>query len=581
MDGWIDSMSYLVFARKYRPQTFDAVVGQEHVTRTLVNAIDAGRVAHALLFTGPRGTGKTTVARILAKAMNCVQGPTATPCNTCRSCTEISGGHAADVFEIDGASNNSVDQVRELRENLKYMPAHSRNKIYIIDEVHMLSLAAFNALLKTLEEPPPHVLFMFATTEAHKIPVTILSRCQRHDLRRIDTIAIVDQMRRICDQEGVAIDDSGLTLVAQEAAGSMRDGLSLLDHVLTCADGTVSAELVSDLLGAAESRHLFDLADAVFSRDIQLVLEKVDTVWRLGLEMKRFYADLVVHFHQLLLVSLGDRTRQLIDLPTQVVDRMKSQVAQVPQPFLVQLLDLLFQAEPSIKLSSQPRLAMEMVFLKLFQTPPALAIETLIDRLDQLRASGGVPSPSTGRRPRAAIPATPMPMTAAASPPAQAAVSPQRVAPSIPEPTAAREPTAAEPSTAAAPEGREGQGPVDHDRLWDSAIRQVEQEKPSLAPLLKRCRMKQPNDAVLELEVSGNDFDFKSVQKHQNFLENMFSTLVGQPVQVRVTVNTQEAAGKQIEKQQVDHLKQSALSHPMVMEALELFGGKVVDVKVT
>jgi DNA polymerase III subunit gamma/tau len=560
-------MSYLVFARKYRPQTFDAVVGQEHVTRTLVNAIDAGRVAHALLFTGPRGTGKTTVARIMAKAMNCVQGPTATPCNICRSCTEISGGHAADVFEIDGASNNSVDQVRELRENLKYMPAHSRNKIYIIDEVHMLSLAAFNALLKTLEEPPPHVLFMFATTEAHKIPVTILSRCQRHDLRRIDTTAIVDQMRRICDQEGVAIDDAGLTLVAQEAAGSMRDGLSLLDHVLTCADGTVSAELVSDLLGAAESRHLFDLAEAVFSRDIQLVLEKIDTVWRLGLEMKRFYADLVVHFHQLLLVSLGDRTRQLIDLPAQVVDRMKSQVARVPQPFLVQLLDLLFQAEPSIKLSSQPRLAMEMVFLKLFQTPPALAIETLIDRLDQLRASGGVPAPSTARRPRAT------PMTATPSPPADD--SPPAQIPAAPAP----EPAAMEPSSVLAPEVR--QGPVDHDRLWDTAIRQVEQEKPSLAPLLKRCRMKHLDDRLFELEVSGNDFDFKSVRKHHDFLETLFSTLVGQPVQVRVAANAQEATEKQAEKQQADHLKHSALSHPMVMEALELFGGKVVDVKVT
>ncbi len=575
-------MSYLVLARKYRPQTFDGVVGQEHVTRTLVNAIDAGRVAHALLFAGPRGTGKTTVARILAKAMNCVQGPTATPCNVCRSCTEISSGHAADVFEIDGASNNSVDQVRELRENLKYMPAHSRNKIYIIDEVHMLSLAAFNALLKTLEEPPPHVLFMFATTEAHKIPVTILSRCQRHDLRRIDTIAIIDQMRHICDQEGVAIDDAGLTLVAQEAAGSMRDGLSLLDHVLACADGPVSAELVSDLLGAAESRHLFDLAEAVFSRDIQLVLEKIDTVWRLGLEMKRFYADLVVHFHQLLLVSLGDRTRQLIDLPAQAVDRMKSQVAPVSQPFLVQLLDLLFQAEPSIKLSSQPRLAMEMVFLKLFQTPPALAIETLIDRLDQLRATGGVSSPSRAPRPRAASRAKPM--SENASPLPEAAAPTQMPAAPTPEtetPAAAPTPNPAAmgPCTPEASEGR--QGPVDHDRLWDAAIRQVEQEKPSLAPLLKRCRMKHLDESRFELEVSGNDFAFNSVQKHHAFLENLFSDLAGQALQVRLVADTRETTAKQVEKQQADHLKQNALSHPMVMEALELFGGKVVDVKVT
>ena len=180
-------MSYLVLARKYRPQTFEEVVGQAHVTRTLANAIETRRVAHAILFSGPRGTGKTTVARILAKAMNCSEGPTATPCNQCQSCREITSGNAADVFEIDGASNNSVDQVRELRENLQYMPVHSRHKIYIIDEVHMLSLAAFNALLKTLEEPPSHVMFMFATTEPQKIPITILSRCQRHDLRRIDT----------------------------------------------------------------------------------------------------------------------------------------------------------------------------------------------------------------------------------------------------------------------------------------------------------------------------------------------------------------------------------------------------------
>ena len=191
-------MSYLVLARKYRPQTFDQVVQQEHVTRTLANAISTGRVAHAILFSGPRGTGKTTVARILAKAMNCKSGPAPVPCNTCRSCREITGGRSVDVYEIDGASNNSVDQVRELRENVKYMPAHSRYKIYIIDEVHMLSTAAFNALLKTLEEPPPHVLFMFATTEPRKIPITILSRCQRHDFGLIGVDSIARHMEMIC-----------------------------------------------------------------------------------------------------------------------------------------------------------------------------------------------------------------------------------------------------------------------------------------------------------------------------------------------------------------------------------------------
>ena len=547
-------MSYLVFARKYRPQTFDAVVQQTHVTRTLINAIDAGRVAHAMLFAGPRGTGKTTVARILAKAMNCAQGPTASPCNACRSCQEITSGHAADVFEIDGASNNSVDQVRELRENLKYMPAHSRYKIYIIDEVHMLSLAAFNALLKTLEEPPAHVLFMFATTEPHKIPVTILSRCQRHDLRRIDMAAVLNQMRGICDREGVDIDDPSLSLIAQEAGGSMRDALSLLDHVLACADGPVTADLVADLLGAAERKHLFDLSAAVFSRDIQSVLEKIDTVWRSGLEMKRFYADLVSHFHHLLLVAMGDRTSQLVDLPAHEIDRMKAQVKQVPELFLVQVLDLIFQAEPSIKLSTQPKLAMEMVFLKLFQTPPALPIDTLIERLDQLRGSG--PADRQGQ----------------AGEPRGREASPPEGPPGV----------ETAPTGTAATDAPGGQStPVDDAQLWDRAIRRVEQEKPSLAAVLKRCRIKTIGDDRLELEVTGNDFAFKNIQKHQSSLENMFGSLSGRPLRLALVADTREADAKQVEKEEIDRLKQKALSHPVVMKAVALFDGKVVDVKVT
>ncbi|MBL0713757.1 MAG: DNA polymerase III subunit gamma/tau [Desulfosarcina sp.] len=227
-------MGYLVLARKYRPQSFEEVVGQVHVTQTLANAIRHQRVAHAILFSGPRGTGKTSVARILAKAMNCMQGATPSPCNQCRSCIEITNGSAADVFEIDGASNNSVDQVRELRENVKYMPAYSPHKIYIIDEVHMLSTAAFNALLKTLEEPPPHVIFLFATTEAHKIPITILSRCQRYDFRRVDFDKLVGHMARLCQKEDIVLPEESLATIAREAGGSIRDALSLLDQVMTC-----------------------------------------------------------------------------------------------------------------------------------------------------------------------------------------------------------------------------------------------------------------------------------------------------------------------------------------------------------
>ena len=260
-------MSYLVLARKYRPQTFEEVIDQDHVNRTLINAIASDRVAHAVLFAGPRGTGKTTVARILAKAMNCHRGPAATPCNRCRSCNDITAGSAVDVFEIDGASNNSVDQVRELRDNVKYMPAQSAYKIYIIDEVHMLSIPAFNALLKTLEEPPAHIKFFFATTEPNKIPITILSRCQRHDFKRIKIESMTTHMQAICEKENFRISPENLAIIARETGGSMRDALSLLDQVITCADGPVDDKQVMDLLGIIDRQMIFEMAAAIFGGD--------------------------------------------------------------------------------------------------------------------------------------------------------------------------------------------------------------------------------------------------------------------------------------------------------------------------
>jgi DNA polymerase-3 subunit gamma/tau len=546
-------MSYLVFARKYRPQGFEQVVEQDHVTRTLMNAIAAGRVSHAILFTGPRGTGKTTVARILAKAMNCAQGPTPTPCNSCRSCVEITEGHAADVFEIDGASNNSVDQVRELRENLKYMPSHSRYKIYIIDEVHMLSLAAFNALLKTLEEPPAHVLFIFATTEAQKIPVTILSRCQRHDLRRMDLSAIVAQMARICEQEGVSIAEESLTLIAREAGGSMRDALSLLDHVLACAEGPVTDALVAELLGAAEQKHLFDMSAALLARDIRQVLEKVDDVWRQGLEMKRFYADLVAHFHHLMMVKLGERAGRLVDLPSHAVQQMQAQVRDIPDSYLIQVLDQLFSAEPSIKFSSQPKLALEMVFLKVFHATPLLPIDRLIERLDHLRAS-----------------------TVAQGPPPDHGKSSMAIAPA----EAKGESASPGDIEKLEPPRRQETVTLQGAALWDQLLRRVGEEKPSLLGFLQKCHCRGIRGAQLDIEVHGNEFIFNSIQKHARFLDEVCGQLAGgRPITIALTAQLEDNGVKQKEKQKAESLKQKALSHPRVMETIELFDGKIIDVK--
>ena len=334
-------MSYLVLARKYRPQTFDEVVCQEHVTQTLTNAIGMGRVPHAVLFCGPRGTGKTTVARILAKAMNCIEGPTKSPCNTCGSCVEITQGNAVDVFEIDGASNNSVEQIRELRENIKYMPAHCRYKIYIIDEVHMLSTAAFNALLKTLEEPPPHILFIFATTEPHKIPLTILSRCQRHDFKRVDSRSIAGHLKTLCFKEGFNIDEESLHTLSREAGGSMRDALSLLDQVIACSEGRLGTEQVMDILGIIDHRRLFDISNAIFQDDIPKVLDILDEIYDRGHDVKKLYSDILAHFRNLIVVKMGKSVEKLVDLPRHEIDLIQEQIGSVPATYLNQILDFL------------------------------------------------------------------------------------------------------------------------------------------------------------------------------------------------------------------------------------------------
>jgi DNA polymerase-3 subunit gamma/tau len=552
-------MSYIVFARKYRPQVFDQVVGQTHVTRTLANAIGADRVAHAILLSGPRGTGKTTIARIMAKAMNCAEGPTSEPCNRCQSCKEITNGHAADVFEVDGASNNSVEQVRELRENLKYLPVHSRFKIYIIDEVHMLSLAAFNALLKTLEEPPPHIMFMFATTESHKIPITILSRCQRHDLRRIDAQAIGMQLTQICDKEQARIDEEGLALIAKEAAGSMRDGLSLLDHILSCTQGPVTTQRISELLGVVERKHLFDFSGAVFARDIQAVLEKIDAAWRHGYEIKRFYGDLVAHFHQLSVVKIGPQADQLVDLPQHEIDQMKTQVADVPQSYLLQIFDQLFQAEPSIKLSSHPKLALEMIFLKLFQTAPALPIDALIKKIDQLRSD--MPKNSLRHeQPQLIDRPSAMPVS---NDPASSAVGGISQEENSSRPKAAQTPNA-----------------MDIDAVWQKVQSEIAEKKPSLAAHLQNCAPLSMVDGRLKLEVKGNAFTLKNIKKQLTILEQVCSRATGNDMHIKLVENIEDAQSKNQLKKKTGRLKQDALSHPLVMEALEVFDGRVIDIKI-
>ena len=393
-------MSYLVIARKWRPQSFADIVGQEHITRTLQNAIRAKRIAHAFLFTGVRGVGKTTAARILAKALNCEQGPTPIPCNQCTHCEEIAQGRSIDVLEIDGASNRGIDEIRQIIENVRYQPAKCRFKIYIIDEVHQVTKDAFNALLKTLEEPPPSVKFILATTEPHRLPATILSRCQRYDFRRIQLREIVQRLSAIAKDEAVDITEGALVLLAREADGSMRDAQSLLEQVLAFGAPSdnrqarirIDESLLHEVLGLAERQVLYQISAAVLQADAKECLELVTRVYNQGCDLGRITRDLVEHFRNLVVAKLirGSGTEpsgvgnQLLDLPDQEIRDLIEQAESVSSETLLDYFDSMAAAEEQISRSATPRFVLETVLVHLTNLPKTIAVTDLIERLESL-----------------------------------------------------------------------------------------------------------------------------------------------------------------------------------------------------
>ena len=540
-------MGYLVLARKYRPQRFADVIHQDHVTRTLGNAIQAGRLAHAILFVGPRGTGKTTIARILAKAMNCTQGPSAEPCNQCRSCLEITAGNAADVFEIDGASNTGVEQVRELRENLKYMPAHSPHKIYIIDEVHMLSVAAFNALLKTLEEPPPHVLFFFATTEPHKIPATILSRCQRHDLKRVPTRAIAAHLSTLCQREGRAVPVASLEMIAREADGCLRDALSLLDQILAASQGEVEPELVQDTLGTLDRQRLMQLAGALLTRDLPAVLDAVDNAYNQGLDLKKLYQDLCEQFRHMLVIRSVDAAGDLVDLPAAEISAIGRQVAGLSAARLSQTLDVMLREEAFVRLAPQPRLALETVLVRLVQVPPPLTIDALVAKLDALR------------HPLAGDPAGTV-FSSAQSMSAESAAVAEKIS------------------------GANGQGGlssgVGEMPIEQRLLAAIGANHPKLSGVLPHCRVTETDPDRLTLEVQGNGFQTELIQREHRAIEALCRNELGRSLTLVIHAVESESPGKSRRGQNRNLVKQEVSRHPLVQEAIEIFEGQVVDVRV-
>lgn len=563
---------YEVLARKYRPQTFSELAGQEHVSRTLQNAIDSGRIAHAFLFTGARGVGKTSTARIMAKTLNCEKGVTHEPCNVCPQCIEITKGTSTDVFEIDGASNNGVDDVRDLRDNIKYLPSHSRYRIIIIDEVHMLSTNAFNALLKTLEEPPEHVKFIFATTEPHKLPVTILSRCQRFDFKRVTLPKIIARLREIADKEAVVISDSALALVARKGDGSMRDSLTALDQVLAFCGNSVSDEDVMTLLGTVDRRLLAELSAAVFGGDTQAVLEGVKRVDLVGYNMRQFCQELIEHFRNLLVIRSVRKPEEILDLAAAELDELKIQAGSIAPLDLQRRLTLLIKADAEMAYASFPRLILEMALLKAALLAPVVPIQELIEKIKLLEA-GAVHTPAlpweTGRTPVAPVPSRAEPVRSV--PPAR---------PAHPQPP----PAVAQPAPAAT-------APVVVGHTdWGRFVAFVIDKQPAVGSILEHGSPLKQENGLIEIGFPADSYYLTAAQDAEfvadvQSLAREFSG-VETVVKVKAIVSSAENAPlslaekkKSDQQQRMEELKLEVHSHPVVKEAERVFGSRITDVR--
>lgn len=382
----IESENYIVTARKWRPLTFADVVGQDHITQTLKNAVITGRMHHAYLFCGPRGVGKTTTARIMARAVNCLNPIDAEPCNKCINCQAVLDGRSVDVIEIDGASNNSVDDIRKLRENAKYPPSHGKFKMYVIDEVHMLSSAAFNALLKTLEEPPPHLMFVFATTEAHKVLPTITSRCQRYDFRRMETSEIISQLKYIAGKESIKIDEKSLMIIAKRADGSMRDSQSIFDQVIAFCGKNVDFQATIDSLSLIDDEFYFRISRAASSKDTAEMFRIADEIINRGYDLQETLSGLLEHLRHLLTVVVTGST-ELIETASEIQSLYQKESKNFRKNDLLRMMNLIAQSEQEIRFAKQPRVKFELTLCKLATMDTVLEIEDLIRQLNGLPAS--------------------------------------------------------------------------------------------------------------------------------------------------------------------------------------------------
>ncbi len=375
---------YIALYRKWRPKRFEDICGQEHITTSLKNQIKANRISHAYLFCGTRGTGKTSTAKLLAKAVNCFDIKDGNPCDNCESCKSINEGNSIDVFEIDAASNRGIDNIRDLREAVKFTPAIGKYKVYIIDEVHMLTNEAFNALLKTLEEPPAYVIFILATTEPHKLPATVLSRCQRFDFKRINQYNVVKRLKYICQQEGINAEDDALRLIARNSDGAMRDAISIMDQCGVYGNKNITTEDVLMILGIVNDKYLFEMADAVLAEDVSRAMGLLEEMSDEGKDMAQFSRDLLMHYRNLLMGKLVDEPEDVVDLSIETVALLKEQSSQYSRENIMRCINIIADLTAEIKWSSQPKILLEIALIKMCRLEKDMSIEGLLARIGKL-----------------------------------------------------------------------------------------------------------------------------------------------------------------------------------------------------
>ncbi len=555
-------MAYTVTARKWRPMIFKDVIAQAHVVKTLQNAVKYNRIAHAYIFSGPRGIGKTSTARILAKSLNCINGPTIEPCNKCSNCIEIAESRSLDVLEIDGASNRGIDEIRNIRENVRYVPVKGNYKIYIIDEVHMLTSQAFNALLKTLEEPPEKVIFIFATTQPYQIPPTILSRCQRFDFKRISISEIINHLKKICSSEGISIDDDSLLTIAKKSDGAMRDAQSILDQIASFCGNNIISENVYNVLGIVEQDIYFDITDNIINKDLKVGLEISNRIINEGYDFEEFFAGLLEHLRNLLVAKITNST-DLIETSENYKKKYLETASHFKEDDLLRLISITTASEITIKRSTQPSIKMETSLLKMFRMDKSVEIEEIINKIVKIKEDIIEESEET---------------SSISKPDTLSLFENQKA---IKKKIVKEEPFSYVKSSS------KEQSDIILDDIvnkWDEIINKIKSEKPYLSAFLKEGKPTDLSNDELEISFSEkNGFHVDSLKNHRNLISRIFKETFNKKFNIKYLTKMNSCSsdsgnshknnnyGKSIEK--------ISKEQPIINDIIKIFDCKIKDIK--